>query len=102
MRSLSLLAALMSVGVIFCACRPSSSSPPTPTDQSIRHRPVPDTGHQPTAPESPSTDDHSTTMMASLAVAGGMLILQQGERTETRLGEGFESNPTPFLKLQTM
>ena len=102
------VAALMAVGVLLCACRPSQSSLPTPAAQQVRHNsalhnPAPVTDQQRTAPASANTNDHSTATMAALAVAGGMMLSQeQLSRVTTCTGEGCESNPVPFLKLQPM
>jgi hypothetical protein len=101
-RPRTFLAALMAVGVLLCACHVSPSSPPTPAAQRMRHSPASDNHHRPSAPESPNTDDDSTAKMASMAVVGGMMLLQQQEeRRETCPTESCESNPGPFLKLQT-
>ena len=102
-RSRILLAAMIGVGSLLCACWSPPNLPQIPAGQRMRHSPAPDSGHPPVAPESPNTDDDSTARMASLAAVGGTLLLQQqGERGENCPGDSCEGNPVPFLKLETM
>ena len=103
MRSHTFLAALISTGILLCVCGAPANSPPTPAPQHSRPDPAPDTGHQQAAHGSSNTNSDSTATVASLAVAGGMILLQQqSDRGEICPGQSCESPPVSFLTLQPL
>ena len=100
-RSRRFLAALLAVGVLLCACR-APSLPPTPARQHSKPIAEPSSDQHPTSPDTEDSDEGSPSVAGMSAAAGGLVVLQQADHSETCLGASCESNPLPFLTLQTM